>query len=34
MKHNAEDITQQKFSDVLSIGDIHLPLEYYFDPLD
>ena len=34
MQHNVKDITQQKFPDVLSIGDMHLPLEYYFDPLD
>lgn len=34
MQHNAEDITQQKFPDVLNIGDMYLPLEYYFDPLD
>ena len=34
MQHNAEDVTQQKFPDVLNIGDMYLPLEYYFDPLD
>lgn len=34
MQHNAEDITQQKFPDVLAVGKMHLPLEYHFDPLD
>lgn len=34
MQHDAKEITQQKFPDVLTIGDMHLPLEYNFDPLD
>lgn len=34
MQHGAKEITQQKFPDVLTIGDMHLPLEYNFDPLD
>ncbi|API86343.1 ATP-dependent RNA helicase HrpA [Francisella uliginis] len=34
MQHSAEGITQQKFPDVLAVGDMHLPLEYHFDPLD
>lgn len=34
MQHDAENITQQKFPGTLSISDIHLPLEYHFDPLD
>lgn len=34
MQHDAKDVTQQKFPDVLAIGDMHLPLEYHFDPLD
>lgn len=34
MQHDAKEITQQKFPDVLTIADMHLPLEYHFDPLD
>ncbi|QIW09642.1 ATP-dependent RNA helicase HrpA [Francisella sp. LA112445] len=34
MQHDAKDVTQQKFPDVLAIGEMHLPLEYHFDPLD
>ncbi|AJC49347.1 ATP-dependent RNA helicase HrpA [Allofrancisella guangzhouensis] len=34
MQHDAKDITQQKYPDVLTAGDIHLPLEYHFNPLD
>lgn len=34
MQHDAKEITQQKFPDVLTIVDMHLPLEYHFDPLD
>ena len=34
MQHDAKDVTQQKFPDVLSVGEMHLPLEYHFDPLD
>lgn len=34
MQHDAKDVTQQKFPDVLIVGEMHLPLEYHFDPLD
>ncbi|BCD91436.1 ATP-dependent helicase [Francisella halioticida] len=34
MQHDAKEVTQQKFPDVLAIGEMHLPLEYHFDPLD
>ncbi|AIT10003.1 ATP-dependent helicase [Candidatus Francisella endociliophora] len=34
MQHDAKEVTQQKFPDALAIGEMHLPLEYHFDPLD
>ncbi|WP_150466583.1 ATP-dependent RNA helicase HrpA [Francisella sp. SYW-9] len=34
MQHDAKDVTQQKFPDALAIREMHLPLEYHFDPLD
>ncbi|QIV95694.1 ATP-dependent helicase HrpA [Allofrancisella inopinata] len=34
MQRDAKDITQHKYPDVLTIGDMHLPLEYHFNPLD
>ncbi|GAB4221825.1 MAG: hypothetical protein Kow0076_0840 [Francisella sp.] len=34
MQHDAKDISPLKFPDVFTLGYIHLPLEYCFDPLD
>ncbi|QLE78843.1 ATP-dependent RNA helicase HrpA [Francisella sp. Scap27] len=33
MQHNADDVTQEKYPDTFSVGNMHLPLEYEFDPL-
>ncbi|KEI35439.1 ATP-dependent helicase HrpA [Francisella sp. W12-1067] len=34
MQRDTKDITQHKYPDFLTIGDMHLPLEYHFNPLD
>ena len=33
MQHDAELVTQEKYPDTFNLGNMHLPLEYNFDPL-
>ena len=33
MQHDAELVTQEKYPDTFNLGNMHLPLEYTFDPL-
>ena len=33
MQHDAEQVTQEKYPDTFNLGNMHLPLEYNFDPL-
>lgn len=33
MQHDASNITQEKYPNTFNVGNMHLPLEYSFDPL-